>query len=193
MKQIQRILTTSNIDAITADFLSDLASLGASIDGKRGVALFTTLKREKLVDGPYPNVSLFEAANRIMSDIVILQGVKELLLNTLFPFSSYTVEFGNENNNGFDIRASSGDYLLVGEAFNVAPSFFQGKKAAALKKIRIKGADATHKIIVYNSDAVADNYAPRVEDGLFHVVVDFGFEKVKIIPGQENKVKVIHS
>jgi len=135
MQQNERILIASNIDALTADFHASLTSKGESIRGKTGVPLFMALKREKLVGGPYPDVSIFEAANRIMSDLVILKGVAGLLRSNWFPFSSYTVEFGNENENGFDIRASSGSASLVGEAFNVAPSFFQTKKGSALKKL----------------------------------------------------------
>lgn len=42
---------------------------------------------------------------------------------------------------------------LVGEAFNVAPSFFQGKKRSALKKLREQRDKATYRIIMLNSDA----------------------------------------
>jgi hypothetical protein len=55
---------------------------------------------------PYPTVTRFEAANRIMSDLVILYGVKWLLDNSVFPFENYIVEYGNEDKNGFDIRAA---------------------------------------------------------------------------------------
>lgn len=158
MQQIVRVLNSENIDVITSDFHASLASIGESIQGKTGVALFTALKREKLVGGPYPGVSLFEAANRIMSDLVILGGVSGLLKERLFPFISYTVEFGNENNNGFDIRATSGNETLVGEAFNVAPSFFQIKKGSALKKLRRDGSDATYRILMFNDDAVSQSY-----------------------------------
>lgn len=37
-------------------------------------------------------------------DLVILHGVAGLL-EGVFPFTEYTVEFGNEDRNGFDIRA----------------------------------------------------------------------------------------
>ena len=182
MQQIERTLSASNIDAITADFYASLASIGVSIRGKTGVPLFMALKREKLVGGPYPDVSLFEAANRIMSDLVILKGVAGLLQSNLFPFSSYTVEFGNEDENGFDIRASSGTASLVGEAFNVAPSFLQTKKGSALKKLRRDGANATYRILMFNDDAVSPNYSPKPEVGLHHIFVGVESGHVEVKP-----------
>jgi hypothetical protein len=79
VQQPERILTVSNIDAITSEFRAALALMGASISGKTGIPLLMALKREKLGHGPYPHVCLSEAAYRIMSDLVILAGVKVLL------------------------------------------------------------------------------------------------------------------
>lgn len=171
MKQTVRILNAENIGSITKEFHAGIAAIGESIQGKTGVALFNALKREKLIGGPYPGVSLFEAANRIMSDLVILGGVAALLENSVFPFTSYTVEFGNEDRNGFDIRATAGSETLVGEAFNVAPSFYQIKKSSALKKLRKGGSDATYRILMFNDDAVSPGYAPKAEAGFYHLLV----------------------
>ena len=182
MQQNERILSASNIDAITAGFYASLTSIGESIRGKTGVPLFMALKREKLVGGPYPDVSIFEAANRIMSDLVILKGVAGLLQSNSFPFSSYTVEFGNENQNGFDIRASSDSASLVGEAFNVAPSFFQTKKGSALKKLRRDGANATYRVLMFNDDAASPNYSPKPEVGLHHILVGVESGQVQVKP-----------
>jgi hypothetical protein len=182
MQQVVRVLSAENIGTITKDFHESLASIGESIHGKTGVRLFTALKREKLVGGPYPGVSLFEAANRIMSDLVILGGVNALLKDNLFPFKSYTVEFGNEDKNGFDIRAESETETLVGEAFNVAPSFFHLKKNSALKKLRKNGATATYRILMYNDDATLLTYSARLEPGVHHVVVGVDSGNVKLKP-----------
>jgi hypothetical protein len=184
MQQIVRVLTSENIKTITTDFHASLASIGDSIQGKSGVALFTALKREKLIGGPYPGVSLFEAANRIMSDLVILGGVSGLLDGGQFPFTSYTVEFGNEDKNGFDIRATAGSETLVGEAFNVAPSFFQIKKGSALKKLRRDGADATYRVLMFNDDAASLSYSPKPEAGLYHILVGVESGNLQVWPGR---------
>ncbi len=182
MKQIDRTLNASNIDDALSIFSSTLASVGQSILGKVGVPLFAALKREKLLHGPYRGVSLFEAANRIMSDLVILNGVAGLLKRNDLPFSSYTVELGNENKNGFDIRASEGKVDLIGEAFNVAPSFFQTKKLSALRKMRKEGVSATYKILMFNNDAVSANYHPKSQAGLYHILVDIESGQTRVMP-----------
>lgn len=182
MQQVVRVLNSENIKNISIDFHASIASIGDSIQGKTGISLFNALKREKLIGGPYPGVSLFEAANRIMSDLVILHGVSALLDSELFPFTSYTVEFGNEDKNGFDIRATSGNETLVGEAFNVAPSFFQIKKGASLKKLRRDGADATYRILMFNEDATSPSYSPKPDAGLYHVLVGVESGNVQVLP-----------
>jgi hypothetical protein len=161
MQQKDRWLSVDNVDHIASDFIATLDVLGDSIHGLRGVALLTALKRVRLEHGPYVGVTMFEAANRIMSDLVILRGVAVLLKERVYPFKNYLVEFGNEDVNGFDIRAENGEATLVGEAFNVAPSFFQIKKGQAVNKLVTKGGDATYRLVIANEDSVRDSYLPR--------------------------------
>lgn len=182
MKQKERTLTPKNVDRITQQFLGSIKGIGSTIKGKTGLDLLEALKREKLKAGPYPGVTLFEAANRIMTDLVILHGVAWLLKQKILPFDSYTVEFGNEDKNGFDIKASANGKTLVGEAFNVAPSFFQIKKSSMLKKLRHNGKNTDYRIIMVNHDAVANGYEPKNEAGLYYVVVNVVSGKVRIVP-----------
>ena len=72
-------LTVSNVTAEIQRRALLIEEIGPSIKGLRGIALLESLKRDRVGVGPYPNVTLFEAANRIMSDLVILHGVKWLL------------------------------------------------------------------------------------------------------------------
>ncbi|KVA52774.1 hypothetical protein [Burkholderia cepacia] len=183
MQQQERILTAANVNQITENFLETLASLGDSIHGLRGIPLLTALKREKLVHGPYPGVTLFEAANRIMSDLVILRGVAGLIRTGMFGIESYLVEFGNEDRNGFDIRGvDPKGRALVGEAFNVAPSFFGPKKQKAVSKLRLNGGAATYRLLLVNDDAVATSYAPRTEPGLQYVFVNIESGAIRVAP-----------
>lgn len=187
MQQTERNLDESNIGRITEDFYKSMASIGETIRGKTGIPLFMALKREKIIGGPYPNVSIFEAANRIMSDLVILKGITWLLQKNVFPFSSYTVEFGNEDANGYDIQARTGDVTLIGEAFNVAPSFFQTKKSSALRKLKKDSSDASYRILMFNNDAVLPSYSPNLEDGFYYILVDVESGLVKIKPNPSLK------
>ncbi|WP_082629158.1 hypothetical protein [Pseudomonas sp. TTU2014-080ASC] len=182
MQQPIRTLNAANISAILEAFTESIAPVGSSIQGLTGVSLLTALKRKQVGLGPYPSVTLFEAANRIMSDLVILHGIAGLLKLQAFPFTEYTVEFGNEDKNGFDIRATSDSCSLAGEAFNVAPSFFHSKKASALKKLRSKAADSTHRIIMFNAGAPSPRYSARHEPGIYYVCVDINSGDIEITP-----------
>ena len=182
MKNTGRKLTKSNVGGLLQSYADSVEKIGTSIQGQAGRTLLESLKRGKVGSGPYPDVTLFEAANRIMTDLVIYTGVKWLLENETFPFTEYTVELGNEDNNGFDIKAEANNKSLIGEAFNVAPSFFQGKKSAMLKKLK-KDGKADYKIILVNHDAVPETYAPvKNEVGVYYVIVNVGTSSAKVVP-----------
>lgn len=172
MTMEQRKLTLKNLSGIEQLRLKELGEIGRSIEGKRGLELLTSLKREALDHGPYAGVTLFEAANRIMSDLVILKGVHFLLTEEIFPFDAYTVEFGNEDCNGFDIRANKGGNSLAGEAFNVAPSFYPTKRRSAIKKLQEHGDSATWRIILVNEDALIKPFKPRQPTDVLHFAID---------------------
>ncbi len=168
---LERTISIANSDQQIAKYLISVEEIGNPVSNSKGCRLLQALKREIVKAGPYPNVTLFEAANRIVSDLVILYGVKWLLDKNIFPFTSYTVEYGNEDANGFDIRATSNGKKLIGEAFNVAPSFFQSKKTAVLKKLRKPGLGVDYKIVMFNHDAVEGGYKPKPRDGEYFVIV----------------------
>jgi hypothetical protein len=117
-----------------------------------------------------------------MTDLVILYGVKWLLNHGAFPFDSYTVEYGHGNKQGFDITACANGRTLIGEAFNVAPSFFQIKKNSMLKKLRGPSAKADFKIVMFNQDAVAAAYVPKPRNNEFFVLVEVGTGDARTIP-----------
>lgn len=97
-----------------------------------------------------------------MTDLVIIYGVKWLLKNAIFPFDS--VEFGNDDVNDHDILSYNNGQKLIGEAFNVAPSLFQGKKAKMLKKLRSVDYTAMYRLVVVNSDAINSGYRPKCSE-----------------------------
>jgi hypothetical protein len=119
-----------------------------------------------------------------MTGLVILYGARWLLKHAVFPFDAYTVEHGNDDRKGFDIRDTSDRCTLVGEAFNVAPSFFQGKKSSMLKKLRAPTAIADFKVIMFNQDAVPPQYVPKLEDKEFFVVVRVGTDEARVVPNR---------
>jgi hypothetical protein len=177
-----RAITKSNVDDLIADYLALVETIGASVAGMSGLRLLRALKRDQVKVGPYPHVTLFEAANRIMTDMVILYGVQWILTTGAFPFETYNVEYGNEDSHGFDLRASSNGRELVGEAFNVAPSFFQLKKTSMLKKLRAPEVAADFRVLVFNEEAVPAGYKPSPRNTEFFVFVKVGDEGSYMVP-----------
>lgn len=176
-----RTLTKANIDDEIAGFARQIACLGASLDGMRGLELCRALKRTILDTGPYLRVSFYEAANRVMTDLVILHGVRALLADARFPYRSYTVEFGHENNNDHDILAGDGAEALIGEAFNVSRSFYPVKKSKALQKLRTSAKPARIRLLMYNHDAVSATYRPKPQPTECHVMVDIQSGSVRVV------------
>src|SRR5690242_10606583 len=139
----QSPLHGGNIESQVERYVALIAEMGSGIAGLKGLPLLSALKRQKVEIGPYGHVSLFEAANRIMTDLVLLYGIRWLLASRTFPFSKYEIEYGHGNKQPFDIMAEEGGVTLIGEAFNVAPSLFKGKKTSMLEKLRTKRNGAT--------------------------------------------------
>ena len=71
-----------------------------------------------------------------------------------------------------DLMAENKNERLVGEAFNVAPSFFQAKKAKMLKKLRVPENGEGLKLILANADAVSEPYRPKLRANEHMVLVD---------------------
>ena len=180
MHSFERTISKTNAGHLVASYLESVEEIGNSLGEHKVLHLLKVLKREALGAGPYPHVTMFEAANRILSDLVILYGVKWLLDNNIFPFESYTVEYGNENKNGFDICATGNGKTLVGEAFNVAQSFFQSKKSTMLKKLAKSSAD--YKIIMFNHDAVKASYQQKARRNEHFVFVRVGADDSYMVP-----------
>lgn len=82
--------------------------------------------------GPYKNISVFEAANRIGSDLIIINGIIQLIEQGKESQKSIiTVRLGNTH------EPNRGDFTIngkEGEAFNVASSFYKGKLRATQRK-----------------------------------------------------------
>lgn len=173
VSRTERTFNSTNIGPYIRHYRTSIRTIGKSIGGLRGIPLLHAMKRTQLDFGYKRPITLFEASNRIMSDLVILYGVKAMLNDrTRFPFDAYTVELGNEDKNGFDITAQGNGKHLVGEAFNVATSYYQGKKNHALRKLRTKGCQADYRVIIANADSVDARYRPDINSNEYFIFVN---------------------
>jgi len=173
MDMIPRVLNSKNIDKAIHDYNELLKEIPLELKSNDVLHFLKELKRGKLKNGPYPGISIFEAANRIMTDLTILYGVRDLLKGVFeeIKFDSYTVEFGNENRNDHDIMAENSKQKLIGEAFNVAKSFFYTKKSSALKKLKRSDKRDTLLLLLFNEDALPEKYNTEKLENEFHLAV----------------------
>jgi hypothetical protein len=74
---------------------------------------------------------------------------------------------------GYDISAENGQQRLVGEVFNVSPTFFQAKKTAMLKKLR-SNTKAVFRLVIFNADAVINphDYLEKSEPSMLYLPVN---------------------
>jgi len=178
-------LNQTNIEKELTDYLSSVKSIELPASQNDILMFIDSLKRKPVGSGPYPDVSLFEASNRIFSDIVILFGVQRLLTNPVvgsvrLPFTEYKVALGVKGGN--DLMAISGSRRLVGEAFNVAQSFFQSKKSSMIKKLR-SDEKADYRLIIFNADAVIspDDYLDKSEPSMLYLPVDIWVDRGRFV------------
>jgi hypothetical protein len=156
IKEIPRNLNKENIDIAINNYQKLLNEIPLSITETTLSELLHKIKRETMGVGPWPNVSFFEASNRIMSDLVILYGIKQILngeYEELNKYTEFTIELGNENKNNHDVESHSKESILIGEAFNVAPSFFNTKISKTLKKLNSSKIQAIDHVIFCNADS----------------------------------------
>lgn len=172
LSNIPRELDKENIDSTIEIYKESLENIPLKIEASNLLNLFAVLKREPMKNGPYEGVSLFEAANRVMTDLVILFGIKKILSGE-FPhletFSKFKVEFGNENNEPHDIYSESNGKRLIGEAFNVAPSFFNVKKNKTYRKMLKCEPKPDYLILLCNSDS---HDSIKEDNGIFIIKVE---------------------
>jgi hypothetical protein len=185
MRKLQKrvtCLTSANIDSEVRRFRRMISDVGHSIAGKRGIDFFESLKRDPISAGPYQGITLYEASNRIMTDLVILCGVRWLLKCPALPYMEYEVDYGNDNKNAFDITAEHEDGCFSGEAFNVAPSYFGQKCKKELDKLRARGNKSKYRAIIVNEDALSEDEIPAVNESEFFILVSVRSGKARSAP-----------
>ena len=74
MHNFERTISKTNAEHLITTYLASVEEIGNSLGDHKVLHLLKVLKREALGAGPYPHVMMFEAANRILSDLVILYG-----------------------------------------------------------------------------------------------------------------------
>lgn len=134
--------------------------------------------------GPYENITPFEAANRIASDLVIIKGLLQLIkLEKISSKTKFTLRLGtkHEKQKGdFSIKTNRGCY--EGEAFNVAPSFYKDKLNQTLSKWRtIKKEYKIHlNYMLINNEAVIESDYQRLKTEGIKLIGVKDWDKINI-------------
>jgi len=111
------------------------------------IEILKFLKREKKNICCYESITPFEAANRIGSDLVLLNGIQQIISsNQSLIDCKISISLGNENTQMGDFKIGESH----GEVFNVAQSFFKSKLRNTL--IKWSRLTPTLKYILYNSE-----------------------------------------
>ncbi len=114
--------------------------------------------------GPYYGISVFEAANRIASDLVIINGVLQLIDAKKEPIDSiFTIRLGNKH------VPNRGDFTInerEGEAFNVASSFYKIK----LRNTTKKWIEKDLSYILVNAEVFDEVNGQRLDEKIIKVV-----------------------
>jgi len=182
-------LDSKNIDREISQYLEAVNQIELPTPQEDVLAFIDSLKRKSLDSGPHPGVSLFEASNRIMSDLIVLFGVRQLLTqgavgHIRLPFREYEVRLGVKG--GWDLEAAAEGQRLIGEAFSVAQSLFQQKKRSMQNKLLQSVKRADYRLIIFNADAVKspDYYKEESEQDMLYLPVDVWVERRKFKEGQ---------
>lgn len=102
--------------------------------------LINEVKRTPSNVGPYHEISLFEALNRIASDLVLLKGASMLFNDSQYgDIGAKAIRLRMGTTHGFDFEVKTRTGLIMGEAFNAAPSFCRIKHRQAVKKLKEDG------------------------------------------------------
>jgi hypothetical protein len=129
--------------------------------------LIDNIKRTPEKVGPYQNISVFEALNRIGSDLVLLSGAAKLFNNeTDFLVNKIHLKMGNTKGFDFEVTLNDGK-IIYGEAFNAAESFCKHKMRQAIDKLIDKNPDdkAKDAIVFINQEVqnFMENYKNKKE------------------------------
>ncbi|HJO80826.1 MAG TPA: hypothetical protein QF520_00270 [SAR202 cluster bacterium] len=171
------VLTAQSIDREIAKYSDAVQDIVLPTPTDDVVETLTILKRRPLGSGPYPNVSVYEAGNKILSDLVVFEGVKKLLKGLAdhsieLPFAEYTIRL--RTSPGFSVTASCGEIRLIGAACNVAKSFFGTRRRTQEQRLS-RDQEANYRVLLFNADATPDpsNYIGISTAELIYVLLRF--------------------
>lgn len=131
-----------------------------TLDSKGTYSLIASLKRSPHRFGPYKGLTLFEIANRLFSDLVLMEGAKHIFEkpSLVTQHDILSMKLNPSNISGYDLEIYTEEETIYGEAYNTAPSFFKIKTASTLRKLNHeKHSQVKKAVLLFNEDALDEN------------------------------------
>jgi len=135
-------LSKKEFEVAKKSYLKTLEENNYSIKNASNIyELINNIKRTPQKVGPYQNISVFEALNRIGSDLVLLSGATALFNNKLEGIKPEKIHLKMGTTHGFDFEVFlKNGKVVYGEAFNAAESFCKHKMRQAIHKLTANNA-----------------------------------------------------
>lgn len=154
--EFNEALSQEKFEKAKSAYLKSLEDNSYSIKNASNIyELINNIKRTPEKVGPYQNISVFEALNRIGSDLVLISGAEKLFKGDLKGIKPQSIQLKMGTTHGFDFEVTLEDGKVVyGEAFNAAESFCKHKMRQAIHKLIDKNpvADAQECIVFINEE-----------------------------------------
>jgi hypothetical protein len=133
--------------------------------------LIENVKRSPVEIGPYQKISVFEALNRIGSDLVLLDGTEKIFKEGVEKNMPTEVLLRMSTIKGYDFEVYfENQPTIYGEAFNASPSFCNTKMRQAIDKFIKDGKEAG---IVFVNEEVSDTINKYLNNNRLKTPPDF--------------------
>jgi len=164
-QQFSRPLDKHEFVKTKKEYLNYITEFPYKIKDEKDIfELIQNIKRSPEEIGPYRKISVFEALNRIGSDLVLLSGATGLFNGVIKGIDPERIQLRMGTTRGFDFEVHLKDGVVIyGEAFNAAKSFCNEKMRQAIHKLLDDNPDKSAKLaIVFVNEEVKD----RIENYL---------------------------
>lgn len=126
-------LSQKDVQLLKKEYDSLIKNENLSVPQMEVLKLMHWAKREAISFGPYQHLTFFEISNRVYSDLILLEAASTLFAS--HAIRSIRLNLSNKSGHDMTITDKQGN-IVIGEAFNTAPSFFQIKLRSDLKKFQ---------------------------------------------------------
>lgn len=156
-EKIKKGLNKKELEDLNVNYLESLERFPfPKIQDWSYQSVIKELKRDlKKQIGPYTDLTIFEAANRIATDLTLIRGILQMFSDGIIGIEdNVEIQMGTMQGKG------KGDFIVCsgnetekgrGESFNVASSFFTSKMNRTLRSWK---DNSSLKYIVFNGDCL---------------------------------------